>query len=159
MATKLTPAEKKLLGVCRETLDSIILERSNDIEADSEVVIDENTRYRMKDRVMVDSAVGQMWAVILSKHFDLLRDVKDHVPVWREAYHHAVNAYFRLYFGRKRGQPALEEEACRELLDMRGRGLSYAQIGLKLNLDREVIRKRVKACERRFAEGGKNSAE
>src|SRR5579872_5787492 len=104
MASKLTPAEKVLLSVCREILDKIIRDRSKNVAADSEVVLHEKTRYRIKDRVMVDSAISQMFADVLTKHFDLLHEVKDPTPVLRESYHHAVNAYFRLYFGRGRGR-------------------------------------------------------
>lgn len=156
---KFTPAEEKLLELCRETIDSLIRKWSDNIEADPEAVIDGNTRYRMNDRIMIDSAIGQMWAAILSRPDNVLGEVDDLVPVWRAAYHHAVDSYFRIYFKRKPGRPALEAQACRELLNMRGRGMSYARIGLALKLDKEVVRKRVASCQKRFGEAGKNSRE
>jgi len=150
MATELTPAENKLLSVCEETIESILGQWNS--------ALDETAR-RYKDRIMIDSAIGQMWAAIISRPDDLLADVKDLVPVWREAYHYAVNAYFRIYFDRKPGRPVLEEQVCRELLDMRERKMSYGKIALVLKLDKEVVRKRVKACKERYSEGGKNSRE
>ena len=159
MATKLTPAEEKLLSVCREILDSIIRYRSNNVAADSEVIIDENTRYRMKDRVMVDWAVSKMFAVVLSKHADLLREVNDLVPVWRESYHHAVNAYFRLYFGRGRGRPPLSQQELERLLTEEKAGTGRAAMAQARNFDARTgpdrIRKRLGTAKKRLPTTGK----
>jgi len=159
MATKLTPAQKALLSVCREILDKMIGDRSKNVEGDSEVVLHEKTRYRMKDRVMVDSAVGDMFAKILTEHFDLLHEVKDLMPVWRESYHHAVNAYFRLYFDRGRGRPPLSKQELERLLTEEKAGTDRATMAQTRNLDvrtgRDTIRKRLGTAKKRLPTAGK----
>lgn len=161
---KLTIPEKALLHVCKETLDSIIREWSNDIDADPDVVIDKDTRYRMKDRRMVDRAIGQMWAQLLSRRDNVFGDVKGLDRVEREAYHHAVNCYFRIYRGHKPGRPQSEDEAgLRKLLAMSKAGKSLGQIMIAFGLnprdrtEHERWRGRLRTARKRFAEGGKNS--
>jgi hypothetical protein len=164
---KLTPPEEKLLAICKENLDSIIREWSDDIEADPEVVLDEVTRFRMKQRLMIESAVGQMWAKVFNRHGTILHAVEDIMPVWREAYVYAVDAYFRIYLGyqpRKRGRPRLPSKTLRELYDADQGGKTVGEIMIARGMDpndrraHERMRGQIRAARVLFASGN-NSVE
>ena len=164
MATKRTPAETTLLSAFRETLDSIIQEWSDDIEADPEVVIDEDTRYRMKDRLMIDRAIVEMWARLLSRKDNVFGDVRHIQRVEQKAYHFAVDSYFKIYRSRKLGRPPSDEADLRKLLAMSEAPMTLGQVMIALGLnpkdhtEHERLRGRLRTARKRFG-GGKNSRE
>lgn len=168
MAT-LTPAEEKLLSVCKETIDTLIRDWSNNVEADSELVIDENTRHRIKDRVMVDHAIDQMWAVFLSRKDNVFAGIEDTDLVELAAYHHAVDTYFRLYrgvevvAGRKPGRPQVPLERLWKILRLKEEKKTIGQMCEALGedpnsrRDYDRVRKQLEIAEERCI--GKNPPE
>src|SRR5579864_3478918 len=163
----LTAPEKRLLAICKKILDSIIQEWTDDIEADPEVVLDENIRFRMKERLMIESAVGNMWVEVFKRDGALLTAVEDIMPVWKEAYLCAVDAYFRIYLGyqgRKRGRPRLPPKLLRDLYDADQGHKSVGEIMIARGMDpndhraHERLRGQIRIARAFFA-SGKNSGE
>ena len=163
MATNPTRAEEKLLKICKETVNSIIREWSDDIEADPEAVIDENTRYRMKDRVMVDRAIGKMWAKLISRKDNVFAGVEDTEPVLLNAYHYAVDKYFEIYRGikptsRAVGRPRTKLPLLCKILELKQAKKTYREICIALKVDprhSEMIRKRYQEAKKRCPDTGK----
>ena len=126
-----TKSEKKLLGACKELLVSIITEWSTEADADPMYIDPEDTHsnprdeegnpikasfdvlIHLKNRHMVDDAIAEMWIRLLNQHernvstdaAKFLRQIERTELVEKQAYHDAVDTYFKIYRGRKRGRP------------------------------------------------------
>lgn len=160
---KLTPAEKRLLSICKKTLDSIIRDWSSDIEADPEVVLDGNVRFRLKDRLMVEKAIDKMWVLLLDRKDNVFDGVPNTNGVRHRAYRHAVDAYFSFYFGvapstTGAGRPRTELQELCELLKLRRQNKTIREICVAIqweptpkNINR--IGKRLKEAEMRCDSG------
>lgn len=156
---KLTAAEKKLLRVCKETIDSIIREWSDNVEADPEIVIDEKTRYRIKDRRMVEKAIDRMWVLLLNREDNVFNGVDDTTSVRHRAYRYAVDAYFDIYLGATHragrvGRPRTELQELCDLLKLRRQKKTIKQICEAIRLEpspRNISRigKRLQEAEKR----------
>jgi hypothetical protein len=145
-----TASEKRLMAVCKTTLDEIIEAWSAATDAEEVMTIDGAVVMRMKNRMMVDKAVREMWLKLICRTDDVFGDVKNLDRVEKGAYHLAVNAYFRIYRGRKRGRPQTDPFVLRQMVDMKSAGNTIPEIALAFGLDpaqtksRDLVRKRIK---------------
>jgi hypothetical protein len=162
-----TPAEKKLLAVCKETLDAIIGRWTSEADKSGEVMKDRTMIDSAVREMMIDSAVNKMLVELLKRRDTVLVDVKDIMPLWREAYRYAVDAYFRIYLGytpRKRGRPPLPPAMLRELYEADRKGKSVGDIMIARRIDPndhkayERIRGQIRIA-RKFFGSGNNSDE
>lgn len=127
--TSVTDANEKLLTACKGSIDSILS--------------DLHQKGREYDDVNLHVVLVEMWAKLLNRRDNVL-DESNIVAVWRAAFHHAVDSYFRIFLGLKRGRPRIDPAVKIEMERLRKQGKSYQQIANKYRLTREATRKRIK---------------
>jgi hypothetical protein len=103
-----------------------------------------------------------MWVELLKRPDTALDDATDIIPVWREAYHYAVDAYFRIYLGytpRKRGRPPLPLPMLRELYELSVKTKKVREVMIARGIDPndhkayERIRGQIRAAREIFGSG------
>ena len=113
---------------------------------------------QMKNRRMVDDAIDEMWGrvfknryeFVMSTHFaQFEHELRRAELVEKEAYHVAVDAYFRIYRGRKRGRPRLGSLILSRTAELSKAGKNDTEIAEATGLDpkaisKDLVRKRVK---------------
>ncbi len=153
---KLSKEESRLFNVCKKELGAIIRENSSRIEEDPEIILDEHTRYRMKDRVMVEDAIQEMWVRLLNREDNPFEGVDSTLSVARKAYHHAVDTYFDVYHcappSNRVGRPLTELEELARILKLRASGKKITEICAELSIEAtpqnyDLIRKRLKVAK------------
>ena len=178
-----TESEESLLATCKNTLESIITEWSaepepaidiDSIDAEADLIDKEGNPIttsfkvpiRPRNRIMVDDAIAELWLRLVNRKGVDFGEVETYERVEREAYHLAVDAYFRIYRGsRKRGRPPLPQSLLRQMLELKKAGMSPEQIASATSLDpqkkgtKDRVRKRIEIAEERLSQAGKNSPE